>query len=256
MSIEPYAGRYEIHSMKIPNLFEEIETGKIKPAEKLQQVDLPYKVTLSEQGLKSAKELRAYADQYPERFQTNIEERVEEFNKQLHTNLMDMSNVFREEMNNVMEDLRSDYDLDGKAGSFQESLTLMAKAYQTVAQRIEDEFSNPDRETTYILDAEGNRVVETKEDRRAELDRAYQTYAKGIAAGKSAILQVNQQFKGLQMEIDPDELKEKTYQAYMDAVSEKNLERLKEKVSSFQDYHLEVSIGSEWMKRLEQLGIR
>lgn len=29
-----------------------------------------------------------------------------------------------------------------------------------------------------------------------------------------------------------------------------NLERLKEKVSSFQDYHLELSIGSEWMKQI------
>ena len=44
----------------------------------------------------------------------------------------------------------------------------------------------------------------------------------------------------------PGEIEKKTKEAYMEAVSEKNLQRMRQKVSAFGDYRPQLSLSSYW----------
>ena len=50
-------------------------------------------------------------------------------------------------------------------GSQEEFLTVMAKAYQVIYDRIEEDFADPDREPTWLRQDDGTYVEETKQDR-------------------------------------------------------------------------------------------
>lgn len=115
-------------------------------------------------------------------------------------------------MQEVIDEERKIWGSQASGHSFDNSITMTAKAYQVVHDRIVDEFARKDRETTYVIDeTTGKRREETVEDRLAELD------------------------------------------FYMEAVSEKNMQRLQAKVNSFRDYKPELSIGSYWEQVLENL---
>lgn len=252
-----YAGRYHYKSIQKPNLLKEIENGTRQAADHKHFLveDNAYTVTLSDAGLANARALREYAKEHPLAGQEDLEAKIEDLNKRLHTtNLMDPASMFYNEIGEVCLQIKDEYQLSEHSDSWMESLTIKAKAYQIIYDRVEEEFADPDRESTYLLNDEGEFIEETKEDRLNALAQAYQQYADFSAARVEAYA-VTARFtgKGNYSAGFIKELQDKVKQSYADAISESNMERLRQKVTSFKDYKLDISIGSGWLNSLDTL---
>lgn len=212
------------------------------------------KVTFSEEGLKSAKEMREYLNESNLNCNRLHMVDFEELDKQLRTKYMDYSNNFLAEMQEVINEERKVWGSEAGEHSFDNSMALTAKAYQVVHDRIVDEFAREDRETTYVIDKEtGERREETVDDRLAELETAYDRYTTFVAASKKAMAQIKEVFGGVKLPEKPEDIEKKTKEAYMEAVSEKNMERARQKVSSFMGYRPELSISSYWQQILVKI---
>jgi predicted DNA-binding protein YlxM (UPF0122 family) len=119
---------------------------------------------------------------------------------------------------------------------------------------MEEEFADPNRETTYLLNDAGEFIEETKEDRMNALNKAFQQDADLLASSvESLVVTAHYTGKGNYSVEEIAELKDKVKQSYADAISEKNMERLRQKVTSFKEYSLDTSIGSDWLKSLDLL---
>ena len=171
----------------------------------------------------------------------DIKANLEEVNKQLHTKIMDYTSNFLSEMDEVMEQQRAAWGSQVTGDSLESAATLRAKAYQVVYDRIVDEFARSDRDTTYVMDeVTGVRREETVEDRLAELKYAYDLKTTFIASSKKAMAQIEEAFGGKKSSESPQIIEQKTKKAYMQAISDKNLERLRQRVNRFQDYRLDL----------------
>lgn len=182
--------------------------------------------------------------------QIDYEAQWNELNTLLHTSSMDMSQVFITEMEQIAGEIRAENHLADTAPNIQERMAVMSKAYDTVLQRIEDEFGNPDRETTYILQPDGTRRVETKEDRIQELYKAYEKYSDIQGSVMQARLHYTQAINGQYRNISSDELKENTKAAFLDAVSVENRQKLRNHVSGSS---LSFSVDSSWISLMNTL---
>lgn len=89
--------------------------------------------------------------------------------------------------------------------------------------------------------------------RLAELDLAYDRHTTFVAASKKVMAQIKETFGGVKLPEKPKAIEKKTKEAYMEAVSEKNLQRMRQKADSFQDYRPQLSIGSYWENILRQI---
>lgn len=139
-------------------------------------------------------------------------------------------------------------------GSFESSIALKAKAYQVVYDRIVEEFSREDRDITYVIDeTTGERREETVEDRLAELDHAYDLQTTFAAASRKVMAQIKETFGGVTLPESPEHIEEKIKETYREAVSGKNLERLRKNVNSFQMYMPQLSIGTYWQQILTEV---
>lgn len=130
----------------------------------------------------------------------------------------------------------------------------MAKAYERISARIDSEFDDKDRKATYYSDENGNLVEETREHRKEELARTYDQYVTFLSVSKRIMVGIRQSFHGELEGVDPAEAENACRKAYQDAVSEENLERLREKKDSVRDYRLSFSVGQEWLDLLTRIG--
>lgn len=251
-----YAGRTEMprfhkHIMTYEEMAARAQEQKTEPKKQQFAQD---KITFSQEGLKSAREMREYLNKNGLNQSRDIKAEFEELDKQLRTKNMDYTNNFLSEMQEVTDEERKIWGSQASGHSFDNSITMTAKAYQVVHDRIVDEFARKDRETTYVIDeTTGKRREETVEDRLAELDLAYDRYTTGVAASKKVMAQIKEAFGGVKLPEKPEDIEKKTKEAYIEAVSEKNMQRLQAKVNSFRDYKPELSIGSYWEQVLENL---
>lgn len=212
------------------------------------------KVTFSREGMNSAHEMREYLNKNGLNFTRDIKAEFEELDKQLRTKTMDYTNNFLSEMQEVINEERKIWKSEASGNPFDDSITLAAKAYQVVHDRIVDEFAREDRETTYVIDKDtGERREETVDDRLAELDLAYDRHTTFVAASKKVMAQIKETFGGVKLPEKPKDIEKKTKEAYMEAVSGKNLQRMRQKVDSFRDYRPQLSIGSYWENILRQI---
>lgn len=251
-----YAGRTEIpHLHKKIASYEELAQMAERQEKKPQvQRFVSDKVTFSKEGMRSAREMREYINQNGLNRYMDIQANWEELDRQIHTKNMDYSMNFLSEMQEVIHEEREKWDSQIGENSFESSLTLAAKGYQVVHDRIVDEFAKDDRETTYVIDGEtGERREETAEDRLAELDHAYDLYTTFVAASKKIMAQLKKEFGGMTLPETPEDIEKNTKDAFMEAVSEKNLERLRQNLSSFGAYKPKLSIGSHWEQVLAEL---
>ncbi len=255
-----YAGRTEMPRLnKHIMTYEELaaraqEQEKNQAAKPKVQELVKDKVTFSEEGLKSAKEMREYLNE--NNLNSNRLHMVdfEELDKQLRTKYTDYSNNFLAEMQEVINEERRNWGSGASGHSFDNSMALTAKAYQVVHDRIVDEFARQDRDMTYVIDeVTGERREETVEDRLAELETAYDRHTTFVAASKKAMAQIREAFGGVKLPEKPEDIEKKTKEAYMEAVSEKNMERARQKVSSHIGYRPQLSIGSYWEQILASI---
>ncbi len=255
-----YAGRTETPKFhKHIMTYEEMaarakEQGNVQEGGPKVQQFATDKVTFSQEGMKSAKEMREYLNQNGLNSARDIEADFAELAKQLRTKSMDYTNNFLSEMQEVVNEERKTWGREAAGHSFDNSLALMSKAYQVVHDRIVDEFARKDRETTYVIDKDtGARREETVDDRLAELDFAYDRHTTFVAASKKVMAQIKEAFGGVKSPEKPADIEKKTKEAYMEAVSGKNLERMRQKVDSFEGYRPQLSIGSYWENILRQI---
>lgn len=250
-----YAGRTEIPKNKhIPTYEELAARAKEQNHESKVQNFTKDKITFSQEGLKSAEEMRRYLNENGLNRAVDLQANLDELNKQLHTKLMDYTSNFWQEMGEVINEERAFWGSQAGEQSFDNSITSWAKAYQVVHDRIVEEFSREDRDTTYVIDeTTGQRREETVEDRLAELDHAYEAQTAFMASSKKVMVQIHEAFGGKVPPKPPEDIEEKLKEAYKQAVSEKNLERLRQKVNSFQAYRPELSIGNHWEQILADI---
>lgn len=251
-----YAGRTEIPSIntKLPSYEELAEQARKQENKPVRQQFAKDTITFSEEGLKSAREMRQYLNENGLNKSIDLLASREELNKQLHTKYMDYTMNFMSEMQEVINGERAKWGGQVEEGSFESSITLQAKAYQVVHDRIVEEFSREDRDITYVIDeTTGERREETVEDRLAELDHAYELHATFVASSKKVMAQIKEIFGGVTLPEPPEAIEKKTKEAYMEAVSEKNLERFRENKGSFRMYMPDLSIGAYWQRILAEV---
>lgn len=250
-----YAGRYHYKSVEIPNLLDEKQQTYTTEKRYIRD-EIPIDtVTFSDEGLAKSKNWREYTKDNPNISHINYEEQIEEFNKQIHTvNNINTASMFNCELGEVAEQIKSDNGLGERSGSHGDFLTVMAKAYQVIYDRIEEDFADPDRETTYLRQEDGTYVEETKQDRIDALNQAYNSRTELAASAARSIAEIEKHFKGKNYSTDfLDELQNKVKESWQNAISEKNMERLRQKVSSLKDYSLDFGIGSQWSNVINSL---
>lgn len=132
---------------------------------------------------------------------------------------------------------QSMYQEDFGSDSFEDSVTLLAKAFGEVRERINDlELTGEER----LLHME-------------ELSRSYDSYVEFAAVSKRIMTEIRQRFHGELEGIDPKEVEEMTRQVYYDAISEENLMILKEGKASADDRRLSFSVSQEWRRLLDSI---
>lgn len=249
-STQIYAGRYHYQKVTQPDLMSEAYQTKTAEKRNLREVADADTVTFSDEGLAKSKNWREYTKNNSDVSHENYEERQEELNRQMHTvNLIDTASMFNCELGEVASQIRSE-----RADSQEEFLTGMAKAYQVIYDRIEEDFADPDRETTWILKEDGTYVEETKQDRIDALNKAYNFRAEFAASSAKVMAEIDMHFKGkAHSESFLDELQNKVKEMWENAISEKNMERLRQKVASMNDYSLDFGISRQWSNVINSL---
>lgn len=254
-----YAGRAEVpklykHMMAYEETAARPQDPQIHQREPQMQRLGKDKATFSQEGLRSAKEMREYLDENGLNFNKDGMASFEELDKQLRTRYLDCSNYFLSEMQEVMAEERKAWGSEADGHSFDNSMSLMAKSYQVVHDRIVDEFLREGRETTYVIDeVTGLRREETVDDRLAELDLAYDRHTTFLAASKKAMAEIKKAFWGVKLPEHPQEIEKKAKEACMQAVSEENLGRLRQQASSFRDYKPQLTLGAYWEQILASI---
>ncbi len=249
-STQIYAGRYHHKKMEMPNLLDEKHqayTTQTKYVRDELSIDT---VTFSDEGLAKAKDWREYTKDNPNISRVNYEEQLEELNRQLNTvNIIDTASMFNCELGEVASQIKGE-----RCSSQEEFLTVMAKAYQVIYDRIEEDFADPDREPTWLKQDDGTYVEETKQDRIDALNQAYHSRAEFAASAARSKAEIEKHFNGKNYSTAfLDELQDKVKESWKNAVNEKNLQRLRQRVSSFKDYSLDFGIDMQWSTVMNSL---
>ena len=143
-----------------------------------------------------------------------------------------------------------------KTDTFDSYVNKMASAYQLLKDRIEDKYAQSGGGKEYYTAEDGSTQELTKEKELEMLDKAYETHSRFMAAN-TQIWSELRRFKAQtvyhsgssEKEIDNVKkqstgVKEQAYQAFMDAVSEKNGGRLKQENGNLYQLRLDLGISS------------
>lgn len=251
-SSQIYAGRYHYQKPEIPNLLDKEKYPADTPKKSVTDAAGVDTVTFSDEGLAkaNAREWRDYAENNEAMFHNGVTSK-EELYKELQTVNIDMFNC---ELGEVAEQIQKENGLGDHSVSHEQFLSVMAKAYQVIYDRIDEEFSDPDREPTWIRQEDGTLVEETKQDRIDALNRAYNSRAEFAAAAAKTMVEIDETFHGGNHGKGfIDELQKKMKESWQNAIDEKNIQRLRQKVSSVQDYKIDLGIGATWSARINAL---
>ncbi len=153
--------------------------------------------------------------------------------------------MFNCELGEVADHITKENGLGDHSRSQEEFLTVMAKAYQVIYDRIDEEFSDPDRDPTWIRQEDGTLCGGNKTGSYRRFKQGVQLQS-GIceALGKEVMAEIDETFHGGNYgEGFIDELQKKVMELWHNAVDEKNMQR--QKVSSFQDYPVDLGIGAD-----------
>ena len=191
-----YAGRYHHGNIKTLDLFQ--EAGKTEPSKTryLKDEVLKDTVTFSDEGLAKSKNWREYLKDDPVMVSSfHYQKQREELNKQLHTvNIIDSVSMFQCELGEVASGIEAEYKKGEHFSSKEEFLDVMEKSYQIIYSRIEEDFADPNREKTWLLQKDGSYVEETKQDRIKALDQAYRLRLSFAESGRKSIEEIKRNF--------------------------------------------------------------
>lgn len=135
-----------------------------------------------------------------------------------------------------------------KTDTFDSYVNKMASAYQLLKDRIEEKYAASGAGKEYYTAEDGSTQELTKEKELEMLDKAYETHSRFMATN-TQIWSELQGFKAQTVyhsggsEKEAAAVKEQTYHAFMDAVSEKNGGRLKQEKGSLNQFQLDLGIS-------------
>ena len=145
-SSQIYAGRYHYKRPEIPNLLDTQKYTASTPGKSVKEATGVDTVTISDEGLAKAKDWREYTKDNENISHTGVNPK-EELYKELNTvNNIDTASMFNCELGEVADQIQKENGLGDHSRSQEEFLTVMAKAYQVIYDRIDEEFSDPDRD--------------------------------------------------------------------------------------------------------------
>ncbi len=233
-SSQIYAGRYHHGRPEMLDLLDRTQCSYATEKRHFKDEYSVDTVTFSEEGMAKAKatDWRAYTIDNPDISHVNIKEQREELYRQLNTVTIDTASMFNLELGEVASQIQKENGLGEHSNSHEAFLT----------DRIEEDFADPDRETTWVLKEDGTYV------------KAYYSRAEFAAAAVKQQAVIENTFHGKHYSTDfMNELQNKMKESWQNAIDEKNMERLRRKVASFQDYSLNLGIGSSWSEMINAL---
>lgn len=143
-----------------------------------------------------------------------------------------------------------------RTDTFDSHVNKMAHAYQVMKERIEEKYTAPDRRQEYYAAQDGSMQELTREKELEMLDQAYETHSRFMAAN-TQIWSELQDFKarveyhgnGTQAKASvhnkqSTQIREQAYHTFMSAISEENLELLKQHKGSLKQLRLDLDISS------------
>ncbi len=171
--------------------------------------------------MKSDIEAKYASDDYKPQYYIAESGRIEELTKDKE---LDMLKRAYESHSTLMASTTEIWEsLKDISGSQEEFLTVMAKAYQVIYDRIEEDFADPDREPTWIKQEDGTLVEETKQDRIDALNKAYSSRAEFAASAAKSMADIEETFHGANYGL------------------------------GFKDYSLDFGIGADWSANINAL---
>lgn len=143
-----------------------------------------------------------------------------------------------------------------RTDTFDSHVNKMAYAYQVMKERIEEKYAAPDRRQEYYAAEDGSMQELTREKELAMLDQAYETHSRFMAAN-TQIWSELQDFKarveyranGTQAKAPVQnkqngQIREQAYHTFMSAISEDNLELMKQHQGSLKHLRLDLDISA------------
>ena len=143
-----------------------------------------------------------------------------------------------------------------RTDTFDSYVNKMASAYQLMKDRIEEKYAVSDRQKEYYTAEDGSVQELTKEKELEMLDSAYETHSRFMAA----TTQIWSELQGFKAQIvyhssgaeteapaaknESAGVKEQAYNAFMDAINEKNSGLLKQEKGSLNHFQLNLGISS------------
>ncbi len=165
----------------------------------------------------------------------------------------------------IQDDLQADIDAlkarfqeDGaeKKDTFDRYMNQMACAWNLLKDRIEEKYAAPAGEKEYYTAQDGSIQELTKEKELEMLDKAYETHSRFMAANTQIWsdlqdFQAQTVYHSGSAETDRSavkkqstDIREQAYHAFMDAVGENNIGRLKQETGSLNQFRLHLGISS------------
>ena len=145
-----------------------------------------------------------------------------------------------------------------KTDTFDSYVNKMASAYQLLKDRIEEKYAASGAGKEYYTAEDGSTQELTKEKELEMLDKAYETHSRFMATNT----QIWSELQGFKVqtvyhsggsEKEAAAVKEQAYHAFMDAVSEKNVGRLKQEKGSLNQFRLDLGLSSSARNTLNRI---
>lgn len=226
------------------NLFEQVNTAETK----LQRVDtvLKDKVSISQEGMEKMREMQ--------KNRVKIED-VEYIDPFEYAHSMTGMVTYSARLGEVSQEVSKSYHQSEGAQDLAGKVTVLGKAYSILREEIEARYDDPEYKPSIVVEADGATAhLMTKEEEIAMLDEAYEAHAEFAASSAKVMAEIAEKFGGDSRYSGlGDEIHDKVKETYMAAKEEENLQKLKEKVDSIQDYKLNLPVNSYWNSLLSDL---
>ena len=250
-SSQIYAGRYHYEKPKQVDLFDRSQWNYSTPKTLFREQYPMDTVTFSDEGLAKSKNWREYTKDNPNIRHESINPK-DELYKELNTvNNIDTASMFNCELGEVTEQIRKENGFGTHSDSQEQFLTIMAKAYQVVYDRIEEDFSDPDKDPTWIKKEDGTLVEETKQDRIDALNKAYFSKAELAASSAKQRIQLEKSFYGKNYDDSFEgEFADKVMESWQNAISKNNLSRLRQRGTDLKSFSVDLGIDGRWSNEI------
>lgn len=152
-----------------------------------------------------------------------------------------------------------------RTDTFDSHVNKMAYAYQVMRERIEEKYAAPDRRQEYYAAEDGSMQELTREKELEMLDQAYETHSRFMEAN-TQIWSELQDFKarveyhanGTQAKApvqnkQSGQIREQVYHTFMSAISEDNMELMKQHRGSLKQLRLDLDISSSERTELNRI---